>query len=317
MQLNPRQLDAFRKVMATGSMTIAAEMLKISQPAVSRLIKDLEQTLNFRLFRREGNRLIAGPEAQRLFIEVDRFYQGIERIEQVAQGLKSLRTGTLRIASMTTLGLSVLAEGVRRFSRERPGVTISLDVRHSLSILELVAANQFDIGFAQIMYTEYPGVEIIPFAVVDSVIMLPSTHALARKKIVKITDLQGESLISLSPNNPQRVRLEMALDSAGVKVGRPVETTLAASACRMVAGGLGLAVIDPFSAAYTRYPGTVCRPLEPSVTFEVSVVLPAHQQRSKVVVDFMQVMRELFKQEFIPRVDGKISSRRSGPAAAN
>src|SRR5476649_2047572 len=85
MQLNPRQLEAFRKVMVTGSMTIAAEMLKISQPAVSRLIKDFEQTLQVRLFRREGNRLIPGAEARRLFSEVDRFYQGIERVERVAQ----------------------------------------------------------------------------------------------------------------------------------------------------------------------------------------------------------------------------------------
>jgi DNA-binding transcriptional LysR family regulator len=316
MQLNPRQLDAFRKVMVTGSMTVAAEMLKISQPAVSRLIKDLEQTLNFRLFRREGNRLIAGPEAQRLFIEVDRFYKGIERVEQVALELKNLRTGNLRIASMTTLGLSVLTEGVRRFSTVRPGIQTSLDIRNSLGILEMTAANQFDIGFVQIMTREYPGVDIIPFTAVDALCMLPSRHRLARRKQIRIEDLQGESLISLSPNNPLRLRLEMALDAAGVSCQYPVETTLAASACRMVAGGLGIAVIDPFSAAYTRYPSTVCRPLTPSISFEVSVVLPAHQQRSRIVQDFMQVMRDLFKKEFIPEIDKKISTRRKTPMAS-
>lgn len=67
MELNPRQLDAFRKVMLTGSMTVAAERLQVSQPAVSRLIKDLEKTIGIRLFRREGNRLIPGAEAQVLF----------------------------------------------------------------------------------------------------------------------------------------------------------------------------------------------------------------------------------------------------------
>ena len=311
MQLNPRQLEAFRKVMVTGSMTIAAEMLKISQPAVSRLIKDLEQTLHLRLFRREGNRLIPGAEARRLFSEVDRFYQGIERVERVAQDLKTLRTGTLRIASMTALALSVLTEGVRRFSQDRPGVTTSLDVRHSLSILELTAANQVDIGFVQMVGSDYPGIDIVPLPAVEAVCMLPSAHPLARKKVLKIADLQGQPLISLGPNNPLRMHLEMAMDAAGVTCERPVETTLAHSACCMVAGGLGLTVCDPFSATYTRYPGAVLRRLEPSVPFEFSMVFPAHQPRSKIVTDFMHVMRQLFKQEFIPQIDGKINSRKS------
>ncbi|MFK4444806.1 DNA-binding transcriptional LysR family regulator [Caballeronia udeis] len=315
MQLNPRQLEAFRKVMITGSMTIAAEMLKISQPAVSRLIKDFEQTLHVRLFRREGNRLIPGAEARRLFREVDRFYQGIEQIERVAQDLKTLRTGTLRIAAMSALGLSVVTEGVRRFSRDRPGVTTSLDVRQSLGIMELTAANQVDIGFVQTMGSEYPGIDIIPFPAVEAVCMLPSDHPLARKKVIRIEDLRGQPLISLSPNSPIRMRLEMAMDAAGVTCERPVETALAHSACRMVAGGLGLTVCDPFSATYTRYPGAVCRRLTPSISYEVAMVLPTHEPRSRIVTDFMHVMQQLFKQEFLPQIDGKISSRKSVPTA--
>ncbi|MFM0673378.1 LysR substrate-binding domain-containing protein [Paraburkholderia sediminicola] len=316
MQLNPRQLEAFRKVMVTGSMTIAAEMLKISQPAVSRLIKDFEHSLGLRLFRREGNRLIPGAEALRLFSEVDRFYQGIEHIERVAGDLKALRTGTLRIASMTALGLSVLAEGVCRFSRSRPGVTTSLSMMPSLSILELTAANQVDVGFVQLMGGEYPGIDIIPFPAVEAVCVLPSTHALARKKIIRIDDLHGQPLISLSVNSPIRMRLEMAMDAAGVICERPVESTLAHSACRMVAGGLGLTVCDPFSATYTRYPGTVCRRLEPAVSYEVAMVLPAHQPRSTIVTEFMNVIRNLFKEEFIPQIDGKIKARRRVPIAS-
>ncbi|MFA4913728.1 MAG: LysR substrate-binding domain-containing protein [Burkholderiaceae bacterium] len=305
MQLNPRQLEAFRKVMVTGSMTLAAEMLKITQPAVSRLIKDLEGTLQLRLFRREGNRLIPGAEAQRLFTEVDSFYQGIERVERVAQDLRSLRTGTLRIASMNALGLSVLGEGVRMFSNDRPGVSVSLDVRHSLSILELASANQIDIGFVQIMGTEYPGVDIIPFPDMYAVCMVPSSHTLARKKVIKIGDLEGERLISLSRNSPLRMRIEMALDAAGVNCERPIETTLAHSACCMVSGGLGLTICDPFTASYTKYAGVVRRKLEPAIPFEFSMVLPAHQPRSKVVTDFMQVMRDLFSREFLPQVAGR------------
>jgi DNA-binding transcriptional LysR family regulator len=315
MQMNPRQLEAFRKVMVTGSMTIAAEMLRISQPAVSRLIKDLEQSLGLRLFRREGNRLMPGEEARRLFSEVDRFYQGIERIERVALDLKTLRTGTLRIAAMYALGLSVVTEGVRRFCADRPGVATTLSMQPSLSILEMTAANQVDIGFVQIAGTEYPGIEIIPFPPVQAVCVVPSAHPLARKKFIRLADLQGQSLISLSPNSPIRMRLEMAMEAAGVTCGRPVETTLSHSACRMVAGGLGVTVCDPFSATYIRYPGTVCRRLEPAISYEVAMVIPAHQPRSRIVTDFMQVIQELLKREYLPRIAEQISQGKKASAA--
>lgn len=298
MQLNPRQLEAFRKVMVTGSMTIAAELMKVSQPAVSRLIKDLETTLGIRLFRREGNRLIPGAEAQRLFREVDRFYQGMEQIEQVAQDLKSVRIGTLRIVSIRTLGSSFLSESIRRFSLARPGVIVSLDVRSSLDVLQLAAANQMDIGFIGYMDTEYPGVDVFPYPSVPAVCVLPRGHLLARKKSIHITDLQDQRLISLSKNSALRMRLEMALDAAGVTCQRPINTTLAHSACSMVAAGLGLTVADPLTATQLRDPSVVCRPLVPSVPFQFAMVLPAHQPRSKVVNDFIRVVKEVFDSTF-------------------
>jgi DNA-binding transcriptional LysR family regulator len=294
MELNPRQLDAFRKVMLTGSMTMAAERLQVSQPAVSRLIKDLEASLGIRLFRREGNRLIPGAEAQRLFREVDLFYRGMEQIEKVAQDLKSVRIGNLRVASMSALALHVLCECVNQFSVTHPEVEISLDVRNSLSVLELAAANQIDIGFVHQRNTEYPGVDVHPLRSVPAVCVLRRSHRLAAREAIAIDDFEGEAIISLSENNPLRVRLETALHAAGVHYRRPVETTLAYSACHFVRGGLGIAVIDPFTARHFNDPEVVFLPIEPAIPFECSYVLPAHQPRSKVVGDFIGTAKEFF-----------------------
>ncbi|MDM0110908.1 LysR substrate-binding domain-containing protein [Variovorax sp. J22R133] len=294
MELNPRQLDAFRKVMLTGSMTIAAERLQVSQPAVSRLIKDLEASLGIRLFRREGNRLIPGAEAQRLFREVDLFYRGIEQIEKVARDLKSVRIGNLRIASLSALALHVICECVNEFSSTHPEVVISLDVRNSLSVLELAAANQIDIGFVNQRDIEYPGVNVHPLQSLPAVCVLHRSHKLAGKEAMAIHDFEGESIVSLGQNNPLRVRLEMELDAAGIRYRRPVETTLAYSACNFVRGNLGIAVIDPFTARHFTDPDIVFRPIEPSIPFECSFVLPAHQPRSKVVEDFIDSVKGFF-----------------------
>ena len=216
--------------------------------------------------------------------------------------LKSARIGTLRIASMHTLGLSILTEGIRRFSLARPGLEISLDVRNSLGVLELTAAHQVDIGFIQMMGSEYAGVDVYPLTSVAAMCVLPRGHPLARRKTVRFTDLQGEPLISLSRNSPMRVRLEMALEAAGVTCRRSVETTLAHVACNLVAGGLGITVVDPFTAYNNlRNPKIVCRPLVPTVPFEYSMVLPAHQPRSKVLDDFIRVIKELLNADSAPK----------------
>ncbi|MFJ9992793.1 LysR substrate-binding domain-containing protein [Pseudomonas putida] len=295
MKLNPRQLEAFRTVMLTGSMTIAAESLRVSQPAVSRLIRDLEVALSLRLFRREGNRLIPSTEAQFLYAEVDKFYQGIERIERVAEDLMTLRTGTLRIGSMSALGLTVVAEGARRFVQDRPGVRTSLDVRNSMSVLELTSANQLDIGFVQVPAGDYPGLQLIHMPKVDAVCVMRSDDPLAQKDVIRLEDLHGLRLISLNPNNPLQRRLDAALESHGVTGMSSVDTTSAHFACNMVSGGFGVTVCDPFTASYSKYPGITYRKLEQSIPFEVSMVFPGHQQRSKLASDFMGIMEQIFK----------------------
>ncbi|MGY2222308.1 LysR substrate-binding domain-containing protein [Pseudomonas gingeri] len=302
MKLNPRQLEAFRTVMLTGSMTIAAEALQITQPAVSRLIRDLEIVLSLRLFRREGNRLIPGAEAQVLYAEVDKFYQGIERIERVAEDLATLRTGTLRIASMSTLGLSVVAEGVCRFARKHPDVRTSLDVRNSLGILELTSANQIDIGFVQIPTGDYPGIQVVPLPHVSAVCVMPVDDALASGDVVTLDDLHGRRLITLNTNNPLQRRITSAMEARSVAGSSSVETTAAHAACGMVAGGLGLTICDPFTASYSKYPGITFRKLDQDIPFEISMVFPGHQQRSQLTADFMRVMEGIFKSEFISMI---------------
>jgi len=296
MELNPRQLEAFRLVMIGGSMTIAAEMLKVSQPAVSRLIKELEGAIGMRLFRREGNRLIAGREAQLLFAEVDRFHVGLERLGRVARDLRTARAGSLRIASMSALALSYMTEGLQRFRVDHPDVDVSLEAMNSRAVLQATTTNQVDIGFMQ-LGGDYPGVEATEVPNLFASCMLPARHPLARKTVVRLRDLHGQSLITLGRNSPLRTRVDLALAAARVECARPVETSLGHSACALAAQGMGLAIVDPFTAARWAGQGLVRRRLSPTIPFEFAMVTPAHQPRPAVVGEFMNVMSSLFREE--------------------
>jgi DNA-binding transcriptional LysR family regulator len=96
MRINARQVEAFRAVMVTGSMTSAAELLGVSQPAVSRLIRDFELAVTFRLFARRGNQIAPTPEAVSLLSEVERAFVGLARIAEHATAIRSQRSAGAR-----------------------------------------------------------------------------------------------------------------------------------------------------------------------------------------------------------------------------
>ena len=167
-------------------------------------------------------------------------------------------------------------------------------------MLQATATHQVDIGFMQIA-GDYPGVDLIAVPDLAAACMVPEGHALARKKAIRLRDLEGQALISLGRNSPLRARTDMALAAAKVACRRPIETSLGISACALAAGGLGIAIVDPFTAAFWDSPGVVRRRLDPPIPFEFSIVLPAHQPRPAVVSEFITVMLEIFREKVAGR----------------
>src|SRR5215208_5375680 len=119
--INQRQVEAFRAVMIAGTVTTAAAALRISQPAVSRLIRDLETRIGVALFeRRSGGRLRPTTDANTLFRDVERYFVGLEQISQTAAGLRRRSFGSLRVASLPALYVRLLPRFIGRFLIERP-----------------------------------------------------------------------------------------------------------------------------------------------------------------------------------------------------
>src|SRR3954451_4074937 len=157
--LNPRQVEAFRAVMTTGSVTSAATTMHVTQPAVSRLIRDLELTLKLALFERRGNRLGPTAEAGHLFAEVERTFVGLSRISQFAEELRARRAGSLRIAGMPALTCGFLSRHVGRFVVRRPELAITLHGLPSHLIADGVASGRYDFGIAE-SSLERPGLSV-------------------------------------------------------------------------------------------------------------------------------------------------------------
>lgn len=287
--LHPRQVEAFRAVMLTGSMTAAAETLTISQPAVSRLVRDLEHALRLPLFERVGSHLTPTPEAVLLHHEIDRHFVGLDRIYHAARAIRAGKAGGLRVAAITAFSIGLLNSAIERFVHERGEVAISVHNDNSTNIEAMARLDQIDIGLVN-MVREHPAIRIVPFPTLPAVCVVPTGHRLAGRDVVCVADLAGERLIGLGPNSPIRLRLEAMLEAEGIPYERPFEISLSASVCAFVARGFGVAVIDAFTAPFIREPGIVALRFEPAIPTGFAMVYPAHRHPAKVVQEFTAVL---------------------------
>src|SRR4051812_37324557 len=120
--MNLRQLQALRAVLDSGTATRAAETMRISQPAVSKLLSHLARDCGVELFRRHGNRLIPTAEALTLYREVERMFVSVEHIPRLAGGIRELRSGQLAIAAFPALATRPLPRIITRFLRQHADV---------------------------------------------------------------------------------------------------------------------------------------------------------------------------------------------------
>ncbi|HRK23456.1 MAG TPA: LysR substrate-binding domain-containing protein [Beijerinckiaceae bacterium] len=283
-----RQLDAFRAVMLTGGMTAAAQTLFITQPAVSRLIKDLEHDFGLRLFERHGNQIAATAEARRLFEEVERTYSGLSHLRAFADDLRGSRVGSLRIAALPALAIAFLPFCLARFRNQRPNLSIMLDGIPSHLVLERVASGLFDIGFAAVP-AERPSLRLTPVPG-SLMVVMPAGHRLAGRTVLRAKDIAGESVIMLGRGSYLRHSIETAL--AQVHVETQIESPLAAIACAFVAQGLGITLVDPFTAADFLGRGVVARRFEPAIDVGYSLITSKDRPLSQVANDFVASLGE-------------------------
>lgn len=285
--LNPRQVEAFRTVIVTGGVTAAAQALNITQPAVTRLIHDLQTGLGLTLFVRRGSRLVPTNEALSLYREVERQFVGLKRIEDAAHNLREGRVGSLRIAVLPSFAAGFLPRLAGHFLAERPDLDIALHSSISSQIADWVASGFCEVGFAELPL-DFPGVEIEVFSKTVAVAVVPRGHRLADKEVLTPADFSGESFISLERS---RYRIDAVFSAERVQRTTRIETPLSMIACGLISSGAGVSLVDPFTAEEFRGRGVEIRPFIPEISFDYGVVWGVGRFRSSLALDFAAHVR--------------------------
>lgn len=289
--MNLRQVEAFKAVMTTGTVTEAAGLLHISQPAVSRLIAELERATGLELFSRSKKRLRPTPEALAFHEEVKRAFVGLDALDRRAKDIRNFRSGNLRIASLPALGFGFVPKVAAAFMDEYPDVSLSIQTRSSATVRELVSLNQFDIGLAG-SALDVPGCDIEPFVQVEGVCILPKDHRLAKKSIIRPKDLAQENFISLVREDMTRTQIEKAFDESGTEYRAAVETQFSATACALVMEGYGITIASPITANDFRDRGLIVKPFSPPIYFESVLLFPSDKPKSRLAQSFVDKLLE-------------------------
>lgn len=291
--LTHRQIECFQAVMRLRSMTKAAATLSVSQSAVSKITRELEATVGFKLFRRTKGGLEPSTEALALFAEVDRSFIGLERIAQAAERISVRREGVLRIAAIPALTSCFIQQVVKRFVEQARNVEISIDTFNSEEVSEVIAGGHADIGFAM---TPSKSDRVRPGRVLEAncVCLLRAGHRLAGRKVVSLADLEGESFISLAQGTSTRMSIDAAFRTANISRQLLYTARWSVAVAAFVAAGLGTAISEPFSASLFALQGGIVRPMRERIPFSCVELFPKHAPTSPLILEFLDVLHAEF-----------------------
>ena len=245
MRLNLRQVEVFRAIMITGSISGAARLLSVSQPAISRLLAYTEDRLALRLFERVRGRVQPTPEARRLFQEVEQVHQAVARVNELAEDLRERGTGTVRVVASPSLGQTLVPDAIARLRERFADLRVEFEVLTLLELAAKIGAGRADLGVS-IFPVNAPTLATEVLTEGRLMVIMPRDHALARQRTVRAADLAAYPMVGFPPQTPYADVVERALGARAAQPRISAVVRFSPVACAMVRAGAGVAVVDEF-----------------------------------------------------------------------
>ena len=287
--LNTRQLEVFCAVMETESISAAARNLRISQPAISKSIRLLEEALGFRLFERVGGRLHARMEAQKLYPKARAVFEEIASVTDLAKSLQQGRAGKLTVGASYALAVSLTPKAIQEFHRQKPLVDIQFTVLAPREVAESALHQDIDLG---VTYEPVAEIGLTPISICSAeiVCILPEGHHFGKRACIHAADLATHKVISYGDNSHagQQLRRNCCADQVNWDVAVEVNQTQAA--LTLVKAGLGVAVVDPFALLGHASDGILIKPFRPRTVLQALAVHAKAQAPSSITDEFIRVL---------------------------
>jgi DNA-binding transcriptional LysR family regulator len=289
--LNFRQIEVFRAIMLTRTMSAAALMLNSSQPGLSRMIKHLEGRLGFLLFDRVHGRLAPTAEAHALFSEIEHIHHSIENLDHIVARLAAGENLVFRLSASPSLGRGLAPELLRELREAHPRLIIQFDVLSVEQVSDYLIAGRTE--YALTIYSiEHPNLVSTRLGSTPLVAVLPVRHRLASAAPLSIRDLADERLVSFDPTTPHGRAISKMATDANVALNISTRVRFAETACAFVARGLGVTIVDAETANDSGFAGIISRPLRDAVSMPIYLHRSRTAPRSTANATFERLCRK-------------------------
>lgn len=293
MELSDLQL--FCDLVETGSFTRTAERNYISQSAVSQRLRALERQYGqVFLERGKGKGRIAPTEAGRLLYEGAKplLHEAAE-LDAKLRGLSEEVAGTVRVATVYSVGLHALPGRLKPFLTAHPRVKVHLEYSQTGKVYQDVLSGGSDVGIVAVP-TPRAGIEVIPFGEEEMALICAPEHPLAGRPAVALHDLEGQPFIAFADDIPTRRLIDERLRAAGVKVQVVNAFDNIETIKNLVEIGSGVALVPEDTARQEAREGTLALvPLAPADAFQrpAGLLIKRSGARRAAVRAFVEAMR--------------------------
>ena len=235
-------LKVFCDLAETESFTKAAQINAITQSAVSQQISSLERQFKSLLIERSKKKFRLTREGQVLYEFSKQIIQTYDSLHSKLQEIKDIISGTIRVATIYSIGLHDLPPYLKKFLKSFPTVNVHVEYRRANQVYEDVLGNVCDVGLVAYP-TKDPKLEVIPLRKDILVLICHPNHPLAKQKTIKLSQLSGQKFIAFEPDIPTRKAIDKILKDNGVEVQTVMEFDNIETVKRAVEIEAGIAIV--------------------------------------------------------------------------
>jgi DNA-binding transcriptional LysR family regulator len=303
MTMNYKQLEAFRAFMAAGSTIEAADRMGLSQSAVSRLLSQFEADLGIALFVRRKGRLHPTTEAKYLLPDVEQMMAGAAGFQRHVNQLRlgGKRRTLLRVQLPTTVAHLIMPQVARRFMSDHPDAVLEVfsgAYEHGeISVL----GREADVSFLRLP-TQHSGLATVPLLSTEAVCILPRGHRLLALSEITAADLDDVDVVLLGRQRPLRDDIDHVFRQARARPRVRAEVHSVEMACRFVAQGLGVSIVNGLLASLDHNPDIERRPFRPSMEYRLGIATLQGQEPHPLVPALTAHIVEAIREAGAPEV---------------
>lgn len=288
-----RQLRAFVAVYYMGNLSAAAAALSLTQPAVTVLIRELEEKLGVRLFDRTTRALRRTEAATEAIVFAENALAELDALSNSMSELADARRGRIRIAATSTLAQTLLPKAIRIYQDEHPAVRVSIDDCAPGEFAERILSERVDFGVGT-LENAVPGLEERRF-LNDFLCAVATSECLDGDKPLTWKQLASCPVIMVKPGYGVRQSIDRAAQESDVELRIAFEVSLLTTALAMAASGLGVALLPSSMLTHARHDELVVRRLvRPSVQRSTAVVFKQGRSLSPSAQAFAELLARDF-----------------------